>query len=144
PACNGLAYLSDGGRRSVFFPNDGVQALGDSHREQVIMPGMGMAGMGTLQSLLAEMSGLKKPRGFVNRVIRRLLGMKPKPPPKYRILHIFATNLPQALDEAMLRPGRIDRIYKVGYPHVEGRKATFEYYFAKVHHELTDEQMTKL
>src|SRR6185436_1960824 len=40
PACNGLAYLSDGGRRSVFFPNESVQALGGSHREQVIMLGM--------------------------------------------------------------------------------------------------------
>src|SRR5439155_1575308 len=56
--------------------------------------GMGGGGMGTLQSLLAEMSGLKKPRGFFNRVVRRLLGMRPKPPPKYRILHIFATNRP--------------------------------------------------
>ena len=97
----------------------------------------GGGGMGTLQALLSEMSGLKKPRGFVNRHLRRLLGMKPKPPPKYRILHIFATNMPQSLDEAMLRPGRIDRIYKVGYPSKEGRKATYDYYFAKVKHELT-------
>ena len=102
------------------------------------MGGMGGGGgMGTLQALLSEMSGLKKPRGFVNRHVRRLLGMKPKPPPKYRILHIFATNMPQSLDEAMLRPGRIDRIYKVGYPSKEGRKATFDYYLAKVQHELT-------
>ena len=84
------------------------------------MGGMGGGGgMGTLQALLSEMSGLKKPRGFVNRHLRRMLGMKPKPPPKYRILHIFATNMPQSLDQAMLRPGRIDRIYKVGLP-VEG------------------------
>jgi len=108
------------------------------------MPGYGGGGMGTLQALLSEMDGLKKPRGFVNRVVRRALGMKPKPPPKYRILHIFATNQPGVLDEAMLRPGRIDRIYKVGYPHLEGRTATFVYYLAKVHHELTDEQITKL
>ena len=42
--------------------------------------------------------------------------MRPKPPPKYRILVMMATNMPQALDAALLRPGRIDRIYKVGYP----------------------------
>ena len=29
---------------------------------------------------------------------------------------MMATNMPEALDEALLRPGRIDRIYKVGYP----------------------------
>jgi len=100
--------------------------------------------MGTLQSLLAEMSGLKKPRGFFNRIIRRALGMRPKPPPKYRILHIFATNRPDVLDEAMLRPGRIDRIYKVGYPSKEGRKATYEYYLAKVKHQLTPQQVDRL
>ena len=44
----------------------------------------------------------------------------------------------------MLRPGRIDRIYKVGYPSKEGRKATYDYYFAKVKHELTAEDIDKL
>jgi ATP-dependent Zn protease len=90
------------------------------------------------------MSGLKKPRGFFNRRIRRALGMRPKPPPKYRILHMFATNMPQALDEAMLRPGRIDRIYKVGYPSKEGRKRTYQGYLDKVKHELNEEEVEKL
>jgi ATP-dependent Zn protease len=73
-----------------------------------------------------------------------MLGMRPKPPPKYRILHIFATNRPDVLDEAMLRPGRIDRIYKVGYPSKEGRKATYEYYLGKVKHQLSGEEVDKL
>ena len=89
-----------------------------------MMGGMGMGGggggMGTLQALLTELSGLKKPRGFVNRYVRRVFGMRPKPPPKYRILVMMATNMPEALDEALLRPGRIDRIYKVGYPSKAG------------------------
>ena len=63
--------------------------------------------------------------------------MKPKPPPKYRILHIMATNRPDVLDDALLRPGRLDRIYKVGYPHVDGRRRTYEGYLDKVKHELT-------
>jgi ATP-dependent Zn protease len=100
--------------------------------------------MGTLQALLTELSGLKKPRGFVNRYVRRVFGMRPKPPPKYRILVMMATNMPSALDEALLRPGRIDRIYKVGYPSKAGRIRTYEGYFAKVQHELTEEQMDKL
>ena len=45
---------------------------------------------------------------------------------------MMATNLPEALDEALLRPGRIDRIYKVGYPSKAGRVRTYEGYFAKV------------
>lgn len=100
--------------------------------------------MGTLQALLTEISGLKKPRGLFNRWLRRLLGMQPKPPPTYHILIMMATNLPQALDPALLRPGRIDRIYRVGFPTKEGRRRTFEGYLAKTAHELTAEQIDKL
>ena len=143
PSCNGLAYLSQAGRNNVFAST--LHETGGLRKEGVMMGGMmgGGGGMGTLQALLSEMSGLAKPRGIVNK-IRRLLGMKPKPPPKYRILHIFATNMPQALDQAMLRPGRIDRIYKVGYPQKDGRVATFHYYLAKVKHVLTPEEIDKL
>ncbi len=104
----------------------------------------GGGGMGTLQALLTEISGLKKPRGMLNRYGRRFLGLKPKPPIKYRILIMMATNLPEALDGALLRPGRLDRIYKVGYPSKEGRKKTYEGYLRKVRHQLTDEQVDKL
>jgi hypothetical protein len=106
--------------------------------------GGGGGGMGTLQALLTELSGLKKPRGFVNRVVRRALGMRPKPPPHYRILVMMATNMPSTLDEALLRPGRIDRIYRVGYPSKAGRVRTYEGYLAKVSHELSAEQIDKL
>ena len=109
------------------------------------MNGMGGGGgQGTLQALLTELSGLKKPRGLLNRWGRRALGMRPKPPPKYRILVMMATNMPEALDEALLRPGRIDRIYRVGYPSKAGRVRTYEGYLDKVSHELTAEQIDKL
>jgi ATP-dependent Zn protease len=144
PACNGMAYLSEAGRDSTFGAAT-APGMGAPYKEQVIMGGMGMGGggMGTLQALLAEMSGLTKPKGLINK-IRKLLGMKPKPPPKYRILHIFATNMPNTLDPAMLRPGRVDRQYKVGYPHKDGRRATFEYYLDKVSNDLTAEEVDKL
>lgn len=146
PACNGISYLSPVGRNLVLL--DALPSAMPTPRTWVdpfVMGGMGGGGggMGTLQALLSEMSGLEKSRGLVNR-IRRMLGMKPKPPPKYRILHIFATNMPSALDQAMLRPGRIDRQYKVGYPTKDGRKATIEYYLGKVKHELTEEHIDKL
>ncbi|MEZ5252128.1 MAG: hypothetical protein R2713_23840 [Ilumatobacteraceae bacterium] len=70
--------------------------------------------------------------------------MRPKPPPRYRILVMMATNMPDALDEAMLRPGRIDRIYKVGYPTKDGRVRTYEGYLDKVRHELTPDDIDKL
>jgi cell division protease FtsH len=146
--CHGFSYLSDDvqwrlARRAL---SSSVGDEPDTTRNKQMM-GMGMGGgggMGTLEALLTELSGLKKPRGFVNRHVRRLLGLRPKPPPKYRMLVMMATNLPEALDEALLRPGRIDRIYKVGYPSKAGRVRTYEGYFAKVRHELTPEQMDKL
>jgi ATP-dependent Zn protease len=117
-------------------------------RRNRVMGGMAMGGggggSGTLQALLTELSGLLKPRGLINRVVRRVLGMRPKPPPKYRILVMMATNLPEALDDALLRPGRIDRIYKVGYPSKAGRIRTYEGYLAKVRHELTTDDIDKL
>ena len=106
--------------------------------------GMGGGGMGTLQALLTELSGLKKPRGFFNRIVRRTLGLRPKNPPKYRILVVMATNMPEALDEALLRPGRIDRMYRVGYPSKAGRIRTYEGYLAKVSHSLSTEEIDKL
>ena len=104
---------------------------------RLFMPGMRGGGGGdisALQALLAQMSGLTKPRGFFNRYVRRLLGMQPKPPPKYRIFFIMASNMPDSLDAALLRPGRLDRKYKVGYPSKEGRKRTFEGYLSRVKH----------
>ena len=133
--CNGRAYASELG-----------QAILADEDRKVVMGGMGGGRSfdGTLQALLTELSGLKKPRGFLNRIIRRTLGMRPKQPPKYRILVMMATNMPDSLDPALLRPGRIDRIYRVGYPSKEGRIETYRNYLNKVTHNLTQEQIESL
>ncbi len=145
-ACGGISYLSDAGRASLFMapPDSDVEEQRRRSRFFMGMGGMGGGGGGILQVLLAQLSGLKKPRGFVNRHVRRALGVKPKPPPKYRLLVVMATNLPEKLDDALLRPGRIDRIYKVGYPSKAGRIRTYEGYFSKVQHELTDGDIDRL
>ncbi len=145
-ACNGLSYVLPDTASLVFRGALDASSPPEAPRrgrEGFIMGGGG-GGMGTLQALLAELSGLKKPRGFMNRVVRRTLGLRPKPPPKYRILVMMATNMPQALDEALLRPGRIDRIYKVGYPSKAGRVRTYQGYLDRVRHELTAEDIDKL
>lgn len=154
--CHGINYFSQAATYSLFM--DSLRKSADSNQEpelvrrrgvlRYVFPGgagMGMGGMdGTLQALLTELSGLKKPRGFMNRVVRRALGLPPKNPPKYRILVMMATNMPQSLDEALLRPGRIDRIYKVGYPSKEGRVRTYKGYLSKVKHALTDAEIDRL
>jgi cell division protease FtsH len=150
--CHGFSYLAPDTQlmlvRTALQSGASVIEEEPPRRWKQFMPGGAMGGggggMGTLQALLTELSGLKKPRGFINRYVRRALGMRPKPPPKYRILVMMATNMPEALDEALLRPGRIDRIYKVGYPSKAGRVRTYEGYFNKVRHELTPDNMDKL
>ncbi len=137
--CNGGNYLSEPGKSLIT-----TAALGNNQFVMGGGGGGGGGGTGTLQALLTELSGLKKPRGFINRVVRRALGMRPKSPPKYRILVVMATNMPEALDEALLRPGRIDRMYRVGYPSKAGRVRTYEGYLAKVSHSLTSEEIDKL
>jgi cell division protease FtsH len=145
-ACSGYDHLSSHSRAAVAsLSTPDLPDPVERGRSRYVMPtGGGGGGMGTLQALLTEMSGLKKPRGFFNRVLRRALLMQPKPPPKYRMLIMMATNLPEALDPALRRPGRIDREYRVGYPSKEGRLRTFEGYLSKVQHELTPEQVDKL
>ncbi len=135
--CNGGNYLSDPGKSLV--TNASI-----ANNKFMMGGAAGGGGSGTLQALLTELSGLKKPRGFINRVVRRALGMRPKNPPKYRILVVMATNMPEALDEALLRPGRIDRMYRVGYPSKAGRIRTYEGYLDKVSHSLTAEDIDKL
>jgi cell division protease FtsH len=147
--CHGFSYLSVSTQWTLtrHAMESAVTEEPDTRRSKQMIGGLmggGGGGMGTLQALLTELSGLKKPRGLINRYVRRIFGMRPKPPPKYRILVMMATNMPSALDEALLRPGRIDRIYKVGYPSKAGRIRTYEGYFAKVRHELTAENIDKL
>ena len=145
-SCNGLAYLDPSTQQLLSTGGQAgdVEPPGTIRNRFFVGGGMGGGGMGTLNALLTELSGLKKPRGFWNRVVRRALGMRPKPPPKYRILVMMATNLPQALDEALLRPGRIDRIYKVGYPSKAGRIRTYQGYLDKVPHQLTGAEVDRL
>jgi len=146
-ACHGFCYLSPDTQAALFAESLKASPAPrpPGRFRQMIPTGMGGGGgMGTLQALLTEMSGLKKPRGFFNRIVRRTLGLRPKPPPKYRILIMMATNLPSALDEALLRPGRLDRVYRVGYPSKEGRRRTYEGYFSKVKSAVTPEQVDHL
>lgn len=148
-SCNGFHFLSPFAQQALttVWGQEQVAPVVDQPRRswvnRIMMGGMGGGGMGTLQALLSEMNGLTKPRGLSNR-LRKMFGFRPKPPPKYRILHILATNMPNALDEAMLRPGRIDRIYKVGYPSKEGRKQTLIGYLNKVSHSLNEDEIEKL
>jgi ATP-dependent Zn protease len=154
--CHGLSYLSassaEAVTRELLFERSSAEVEDRPRRHRYVFPGGGGMGGGsgsssfdgTLQALLTELSGLKKPRGFFNRVVRRSLGLPPKSPPKYRMLIMMASNMPESLDQALLRPGRLDRIYKVGYPSKEGRVRTYMGYLSKVTHNLTEAEVDRL
>ncbi len=149
-SCNGLHYVSQATASSVIrgafnVPADtSIEQKSGRIRQLIMGGGAGGGGMGTLQALLTEISGLEKPRGFLSRRLRKYLNIPGKKPPKYRILMMMATNLPDALDEALLRPGRLDRIYKVDYPSLEGRMRTYDGYLNKVKHEITEDELKRI
>ena len=81
------------------------------------------AGMGndereqTLNQLLTEMDGFDGRKGVVI---------------------LAATNRPESLDKALLRPGRFDRRVQMELPDLEGRKAILAVHLKKVKHENID------
>ncbi|MBB4703005.1 AAA family ATPase [Sphaerisporangium siamense] len=97
-----------------------------------------------LMSLLAELSGLTRPHGFFNVHVRRLLGMRPLPPPKHRILVVLSSDSPKSLDDSLVRPGLIDRVYEVAFPSKAGRLRIYQAHFAQVRHQLTPDQLDTL
>jgi cell division protease FtsH len=109
--------------------------------DRVVMGGVGIGGM-LVNELLVQMDGLEQPRGL-RRFFRRLVPLPirrrlKRRVPTYNILVIGATNRADALDPALLRPGRFDRRLHVGLPDKEGREDIADYYLNKVHHEQID------
>lgn len=71
----------------------------------------------TLNQLLTEMDGFDSRKGVVI---------------------LAATNRPDSLDKALLRPGRFDRRIQMELPDLEGRKAILEVHLKHVRHENVD------
>jgi ATP-dependent Zn protease len=105
---------------------------------------MGGAGMGLLSTMLIEMSGFSLEHGWRARLrtawYRRVLRRQP-PRPHKRVLTIGATNRIEALDPALLRPGRFDKKIRVDAPDLEGRRDIFQYYLSKMSHDETMEPL---
>jgi cell division protease FtsH len=114
---------------------DELDAIGVRRSGTMGSSTMGMfgAGLGLLNELLLQMDPPNLEYRLWAKILRRF-GMRPKPGPQPVVLTIGATNLPEALDSALLRPGRFDRQVIVEVPDYDGRKEVIEYYLDKVRH----------
>jgi ATP-dependent Zn protease len=137
----GLNFGNNGGRDSV-IPAP-IEDLANRATRLVVnrLPiFFGMGNSGLLSTLLTEMDGFSSEHGFWSkqriRFYKNVLRQKP-PKPEKRILTIGATNRIQALDIALLRPGRFDKKIRVDPPDMEGRRDIFEYYLSKMAHDDT-------
>ncbi|MBV8084217.1 MAG: AAA family ATPase, partial [Chloroflexi bacterium] len=103
---------------------DEIDALGAARSSNMgggMMGGfMGMGGgSGMLNELLQQMDPPNIETGAIKKFLRRI-GLRRKkatPPP---VLTIGATNLPEVLDAALLRPGRFDRQIRIDKPDFDG------------------------
>jgi cell division protease FtsH len=124
---------------------DEIDAIGSRAGVSTVGGGTGgrgffssMGSMGVLSTMLIEMSGFSLEHGWRANLrtwwYKRILRRKP-PKPQKRILTIGATNRVQALDPALLRPGRFDKKIRIDPPDMEGRRDIFAYYLAKMAHD---------
>ncbi len=106
--------------------------------------GFGGGSMGLLSTMLIEMSGFSLEHGWRARLrtwfYKNILRRQP-PKPQKRVLTIGATNRIQALDPALLRPGRFDKKMRIDAPDLEGRRDIFEYYLSKMAHDESMDPM---
>ncbi|MBV9616795.1 MAG: AAA family ATPase, partial [Ktedonobacteraceae bacterium] len=87
----------------------------------------GMMGTGALNQLLMEMDPPTIETGWFKKILRTL-GLAHGRTQTQPVLTVGATNLPDSLDRALLRPGRFDRKVHVAAPTDKYRPEVIEYY----------------
>lgn len=107
--------------------------------------GMGMmGGGGELTRLLYEMDGLVEQSTWQKCYTKASILCGEGTVDWGHVLVMGSTNLPQALDTALKRPGRFDLIVEVDVPDQKGRLDIIAYYLKKVINTLTEDERTYL
>jgi len=123
------------GARSGMTPGETNSVAFPDKLPIMMMPG---GGSGLMSTLLIEMSGFSLEHGWWARkrtwFYKTFLRRNP-PKPQKRVLTMGATNRIQALDAALLRPGRFDKKIRIDAPDLEGRRDILEYYLSKIAHD---------
>ncbi|MDF2650252.1 MAG: ATPase [Paenibacillus sp.] len=118
---------------------DEIDAIGMSRQTGAggggAMFGMG-GGSGLLNELLLQMDPPNIDNSKISKMLRSL-GLRRKKAERPAVLTVAATNLPDVLDPALLRPGRFDRQLWVDTPDYDGRVDVFQYYLRKVKRDST-------
>jgi len=96
--------------------------------------GAGGGGMGGLNELLMQMDPPNIETGWFKKILR-ILGLYHSRVQNQPVLTVGATNIPESLDPALLRPGRFDRKIHVAPPTDKYRGEVIEYYLNKVTHD---------
>ncbi|GGL50840.1 AAA family ATPase [Sporolactobacillus putidus] len=119
---------------------DEIDAIGMSRQASGGSGGIGalfgMGGSGLLNELLLQMDPPNIDHSRFAKILRSL-GLRHKKAERRAVLTIGATNLPDVLDPALLRPGRFDRKLWVYPPDYDGRVDVFDYYLEKVNRDQT-------
>src|SRR5438270_337819 len=95
---------------------------------------MGGAGTGGLNQLLMEMDPPNIETGWFKKILRTI-GLTHSRVQNEPVLTVAATNIPESLDRALLRPGRFVRKIHVAPPTDKYRAEVILYYLKKVEHD---------
>ncbi|MEK6914475.1 MAG: CDC48 family AAA ATPase [Nanoarchaeota archaeon] len=93
---------------------------------------------------LAGKRGIETGTKVTERVLNQLLAEMDGIEDLSNVVVIAATNRPDMLDSALLRPGRFDRILLVGSPEREGREKIFKIHTKNMPIKLTKEEIIQL
>jgi len=112
-----------------------AQARGGRYAGQGFLgPLFGWGGNAMLNEILLQLAPRPQEETLIARTLR-LRGLRRGRAELPPVLTIAATNMPDALDPALLRPGRFDRKIVVDLPSADGRREIIEYYLSKVKHD---------
>lgn len=133
-------YAAKGQRGACILFIDELDSIGGARGGSTAqgVGGMMMGGGGSgLNTMLNQMDGAGahvEDRWF-QKLLRSFAILQGPLTPKPVVFVIGATNRPESLDTALIRPGRLDRLIKVYEPDGSGRRDIIAHYLAKVRHE---------
>jgi ATP-dependent Zn protease len=128
-------------RGAMLAADPGAAAVAGTRVDRIMSEGTG----GVVNELLVQMQSFDEPVGTeklaqrlretLNLFLPTQRRLRAKPPKRAPILLIAATNRADALDPALLRPGRFDRRLTFPTPDARGRRALVDHFLATRAHD---------